>query len=221
MRGWAYGARSIRSRYGASLEPLSKVRIHYVEKEGEDTVRIDSVDLVRSIFSAQQRLDASVVASWIAELTDTFVQADEPAERPWRLLDSCCGALAAGSDPELVALYFELWILRLTGIFPSIEHCIDCGSPLEGALRFDASRAGFVCGNCGGRSELVANDVRETLIRILTERVEDFASRPPRRDARIDLRSLIRDTRRHFLGHELRSWEIVQGVLNAARRIES
>lgn len=213
MRGWAYGARSVRSRYGASLEPLSRIRIHYVEKEGEDTVRIESVELIRSLFDTQRNLAAGAVSSWMAELTDTFVQADEPAERPYRLLDACCAALASGADPQLVALYFELWILRLAGIFPSVEECIDCGRNLEGALRFDAARAGFVCGHCGGRSELVANDVRETIERISSERVADFVRRPPPVDSRLDLRALVRDTRRHFLGHELRSWEIMQAML--------
>src|SRR5439155_24158679 len=30
-KGWAYGARSLRSRFGAALEPLAKVRIGFVE----------------------------------------------------------------------------------------------------------------------------------------------------------------------------------------------
>jgi DNA repair protein RecO (recombination protein O) len=40
VKGYAYGARSMRTRFGASLEPLAKVRIGYVEREGEEIVRI-------------------------------------------------------------------------------------------------------------------------------------------------------------------------------------
>ena len=47
MKGWAYGARGIKSRFGAGLEPLSKVRIGYIEKENEEVVRIESLDLIR------------------------------------------------------------------------------------------------------------------------------------------------------------------------------
>src|SRR6478672_11570229 len=71
-KGWAYGARSLRSRFGAALEPLSKVRIGYVERESDEVVRIESVDLVRSLFPAQQSLVSSVAATYIAELVDTF-----------------------------------------------------------------------------------------------------------------------------------------------------
>lgn len=213
MRGWAYGARSMRSRYGAALEPLSRINVGYVEKEGDDTVRIETVELIRSLFTAQQKLDTSVTASWLAELTDTFVQQDEPAERMFRLLDSSCEALLGGAPPVIVALYFEVWVLRLAGIFPSLETCIDCERELSASLRFDAARAGFVCGECGGRGEVVANDVRETLLRISRERVTTLASNPPSRVVTFDLRTLTRDVRRHFLGHELKSWEILQRVL--------
>src|SRR6476659_5556973 len=53
-KGWAYGARGGRTRFGASLEPLAKVRIGFLEKESDEIVRIESVDLVRSLFPAQQ-----------------------------------------------------------------------------------------------------------------------------------------------------------------------
>ena len=48
-KGWAYGARSLKSRFGAALEPLAKVRIAFLERESDEVVRIQSVDLVRSL----------------------------------------------------------------------------------------------------------------------------------------------------------------------------
>src|SRR5687768_3705723 len=92
-KGWAYGARAIRSRFGAALEPLAKVRIGYSERESEEIVRIESVDLVRSLFPAQQNLISSVGATYIAELVDTFAPANDPAETLYRLLDRTTGAL--------------------------------------------------------------------------------------------------------------------------------
>ena len=65
-KGWAYGARAIRSRFGAALEPLAKVRIGYSERENDEVVRIESVDLLRSLFPAQQSLVSSVAATYIA-----------------------------------------------------------------------------------------------------------------------------------------------------------
>jgi DNA repair protein RecO (recombination protein O) len=92
-KGWAYGARSIKSRFGAALEPLAKVRIGYVEREAEEVVRIESVDLVRSLFPAQQNLLSSVAATYIAETVDTFAQPGDPSELIYRLLDRTTEAL--------------------------------------------------------------------------------------------------------------------------------
>ena len=86
-KGYAYGARSLRTRFGASLEPLAKVKIAFLERESDEVVRIESVDLIRSLFPAQQNLLSSVAASYIAETVDTFAQSGDPAELIYRLLD--------------------------------------------------------------------------------------------------------------------------------------
>src|SRR5205085_8333486 len=112
-KGWAYGARAIRSRFGAALEPLAKVRIGYVERESEEVVRIESVDLIRSLFPAQQNLACSVAATFIAELVDTFAQADDPSELIYRLLDRTTEGILDGLPPMPIIAYAELWILRL------------------------------------------------------------------------------------------------------------
>ena len=126
VKGFAYGARGIRSRFGASLEPLAKVRIGYAIREAEDAVRIESVELIRSLFPAQQQLVTSVAATYIAEMVDTFAPAGDPAELIYRLLDRTTEALLAGSPPNAVVAYAEIWILRLGGVFPPARTCMTC-----------------------------------------------------------------------------------------------
>src|SRR3954468_12149859 len=109
VKGFAYGARSMRTRFGASLEPLAKVRIGYIEREAEEVVRIESVDLIRSLFPAQQNLVSSVAATFIAEMVDTFAPANDPAELMYRLLDRTTEALLEGAPPLPVVTYAELW----------------------------------------------------------------------------------------------------------------
>src|SRR5213593_1327422 len=176
-KGWAYGARSLKSRFGAALEPLAKVRIVYVEREAEEVVRIESVDLLRSLFPAQQDLLTSVAASYIAETVDTFAQADDPSELIYRLLDRTTEALLAGAAPLRVVAYAEVWMLRLAGILPSLHNCVECHAPSERPLRFDARANGFVCGNCAGRdAEIVPNAVAGALDTIARSSVADFAA---------------------------------------------
>jgi DNA repair protein RecO (recombination protein O) len=213
-KGWAYGARSIKSRFGASLEPLAKVRIGYIEKEAEEVVRIESVDLIRSLFPAQQNLVSSVAATYIAEMVDTFAQADDPAELIYRLLDRTTEALLEGAVPLEVVTYAEIWILRLTGIFPSLRDCIECGESLDRPLRFDDKLEGFVCASCAGRTAFViSNDVAAALDSLRLP-VHEFHAPT---GVLLEMRSLAGTVRRNFLGYELKSFEVLAAVVGYAR----
>ena len=212
-KGWAYGARAIRSRFGAALEPLAKVRIAYIERESDEVVRIESVDLVRSLFPAQQNLVSSVAATYIAELVDTFAPANDPAELLYRLLDRTTAALLDGVAALPVVTYAEIWTLRLGGIFPSLRECRECGETLARPLRFDERVEGFVCANCAGRDAfVVSNDVTDAL-EALRVPVEEFASRRWRVEVLMEMRSLSGFVRRAFLGHELKSFEVLASVI--------
>jgi len=211
VKGFAYGARSLKSRFGAALEPLAKVKIAFAEREGDEVVRIESVDLIRSLFPAQQNLVANVSASYIAETVDTFAQSGDPAELVYRLLDRTAEALLAGRPPLAVVAYTEIWMLRLGGVFPSLRHCIECHGPLERPLRFE--RVGFVCQQCRTRdAEVVPNEIAAALDDIMRLPVSEFAAPP---DVLFELRSLAATMRRNFLGHELKSYEVLAGVITA------
>ncbi len=213
-KGWAYGARAIKSRFGAALEPLAKVRIGYAERESEEVVRIESVDLIRSLFPAQQNLITSVAATYIAELVDTYAQPNDPAELMYRLLDRTTEALLEGAEPIAVVAYAEIWTLKLGGIFPSLRHCPECGEALARPLHFDAKQAAFVCTNCAGRDrELIGNEVVDTIDALLRMPVHEFAKRGTRSETLFEVRSLAGTIRRNFLGHELKSFEVLATVM--------
>lgn len=212
-KGWAYGARSIKSRFGASLEPLSKVQIGYMEKESDEVVRIQSIDLIRSLFPAQQNLLANVAATYLAETIDTFAQPEDPSEVIYRLLDRGAEALLSELPPMAVVAYAEIWILKLTGVFPSFKQCSECGNPLERPLRFDPAKSGFVCDGCSARGvEILPNELVDELSLVMKLPVEEFAAHPPSPALLFEIRSLAASIRRSFLGHELKSYEVLAGI---------
>jgi len=213
-KGWAYGARGVTSRFGASLEPLAKVEIGYVERESEEVVRIESVDLLRSLFPAQQHLARNVAATYLAETIDTFAPAGDPAELMYRLLDRTCEALLEGTPVLPVITYAEVWILRLAGIFPSIRRCMECGEALSRPLRFDDRLQGFVCGDCAGRdASVVSNAAAEEIERIGRLPVSEYGGVATPIETMLEVRGLAGSLRRHFLGHELKSFEVLTSVM--------
>jgi DNA repair protein RecO (recombination protein O) len=214
VKGFAYGARGIKSRFGASLEPLAKVRIGYAEREAEEAVRIESIELIRSLFPAQQELLRSVAATYIAEMVDTFAPANDPAELIYRLLDRASEAMLDSKSPIAIVAYVEVWMLRLGGIFPSTRACMQCGGEIGRPLRFDTKVEGFVCDNCATRDAfIVSNDVVAELDAIARLPVAEFAQRDIAGDVLFEVRSLAGTIRRNFLGHELKSFEILSSVV--------
>ena len=214
VKGFAYGARGIKSRFGASLEPLAKVRIGYAEREADEAVRIESIELIRSLFPAQQELLRSVAATYIAEMVDTFAPANDPAELIYRLLDKASEAMLDTKSPIAIVAYVEVWMLRLGGIFPSTRTCMQCGGEIARPLRFDTKVEGFVCDNCATRdSFIISNDVAAELDAIARLPVAEFAQREIAVDVLFEVRSLAGTIRRNFLGHELKSFEVLSSVV--------
>ena len=211
-RGVARGARGPRSAFSGALEPMTEARVLYFEREGRELVSIDSADIIRSSFPLATPLDRGLLLSALAESLQTFVADSEPAEPFHRLARHAMDALFAGGAPELVAAYFDVWILRLSGLFPNPAECAACGGPLDSTspLFFDERRPGFVGPECrSGEVLRLSSAARKTLSGILASPL-DPAARPERL---AEITEVARRARRHFLGHELKSQRVLSEVL--------
>ena len=148
-RGVARGARRTRSRFLGALEPLTRVVVAYVERERRDLVQLREVDTVRSPLAARDP-DALGYVGYFAELIDEWAPEADPNERLYRLGASVVEALSQGVPVERLARYFEYWLLRLQGVYPSIVACHRCAADLRDRGALIASRQGvFICAQCG------------------------------------------------------------------------
>lgn len=142
-RGVAKYARRPRSRFTASLEPLTEVRMAYFEHERRELVGINYAEPVRSPLMLGAA-DALVYIGYFAELLDEWAQEADADERLYRLGASMLKALGAGVPVEPLARYFEYWLLRLQGLYPESR-----GTLSEGALTFLAGSGGVAPGRVG------------------------------------------------------------------------
>jgi DNA repair protein RecO (recombination protein O) len=129
-RGVAKSARRPRSRFTGALEPLTHVRLAYFEKETRELVSLNYAEPVRSPLAAPG--EAVHYASYFAELIDEWAPADDPNETLYRLGASVVDAMTLGTSPELLARYFEYWVLRLQGVYPPHLVCHLCGERFTG-----------------------------------------------------------------------------------------
>jgi DNA repair protein RecO (recombination protein O) len=153
LRGVANGARRMKNRFGASLEPLAHSRIMFFEKENRDLVRIQSADLLDSPMKLFEDYDRAVFAGRIIELAERFLPEHEPQDPVFRLVRMTVRALEQGCSIELASCYFEIWMLRLAGVFPDLFTCSVCSRKLQREdERFLASGLqAVVCAKCEHR----------------------------------------------------------------------
>ena len=117
-RGVAQGARRMRSRFGGALEPLTRVEVTYFEKESRELVSLNYAEPLSSpLWSV--RADALGHTGYFAELIDECALEGDADERLYRLGNSLIDALGAGVPIEALARYFEYWLLRLQGVYPT------------------------------------------------------------------------------------------------------
>jgi DNA repair protein RecO (recombination protein O) len=172
MRGVANGARKMKNRFGASLEPLAHSRLQFFEKENRDLVRIQSGDLLDSPMKLFEDYDRAVCAGHLVELVDRFLPEHEPQDPVFRLVRMTVRALEQGCPLEFAACYFEVWMLRLAGVFPDLFVCSSCSKPLQiEDVRFLApGLQAVLCDGCDHRSGTgILGEVVDLVYRILKQ----------------------------------------------------
>ncbi|HEY9282148.1 MAG TPA: DNA repair protein RecO, partial [Pyrinomonadaceae bacterium] len=151
VRGTARGARKMKSRYGASLEPFTHVRVSYFEKETRELVSLGNTEIVRSHFELLADDRAFTLLEYLGELILEFSPPHEPNERLFRMVAATLEDFAQnpGAGPGL-ARYFEIWTLKLAGFWPELKVCARCRRqlPQAAAEAAYAQGAALVCGNC-------------------------------------------------------------------------
>jgi DNA repair protein RecO (recombination protein O) len=149
VRGVARGARKPKSRFGASLEPLSHVRIWFYERETRQLVRISQCELIESFLEAQRSYNANVAFGLIAEISEAVLPEREPSDPAFRLLLATCRAIQSRGSIALPIGYFTLWTVRLGGWLPSLDHCAACGRDLAGQPGWaNTEGSGVFCRQC-------------------------------------------------------------------------
>ncbi|MDE3137048.1 MAG: DNA repair protein RecO [Acidobacteriota bacterium] len=177
IRGVAAGARKPKSRFGASLEPLSYVRMWYYERETRPLVRISQCEILESFVIAQRSYNAIAAFGLMSEIAENVLPEHEPSDPVFRLLLATSRAISTSGLIALPIGYFTLWTVRLGGWLPSLDRCGTCGRDLAGQGAWVNAEGGVFCRDCrpGGARALSA-EALATAHRMLRESVEKLAA---------------------------------------------
>jgi DNA repair protein RecO (recombination protein O) len=213
LRGVGRSARRSRKRFAGALEPLTRVRVTFVEREGSDLARLEEMEVVRSYFPAQAEPAVLAAFAYVAEVIDQFAREKQADERTFRLVGSVLDGLARGIDPRLAARYFETWTLRLQGLLPDLQACPSCGRPLAAGGWYDRRHGEVSCAGCppeSGAGERVDAGALHLAASVLAEPLEAVAARRPEPAAVAGLGALMTSILARFLERPLRSLRLLE-----------
>jgi len=149
VRGVGASARKSRRRFGGALAPMTRVAASWVEREGRELHRIESLDPLRSFAAMQSEPSCQAACAVLSEITAAIVRDEQPETSTFRLLGAVLEALEGGLHPWLAVRYAEYWTLKLHGVLPDLAHCSVCGEPLPASgLRWAVGGSGFLCSRC-------------------------------------------------------------------------
>lgn len=136
VRGVAKGARRLKSKFGASLEPFTLIQLTFFEKETRELVTIRGAEIVKSYFDAVGNAQAFEGLVYLLELVKEFALPHQADEKLFKMLRACVDFLAGNPlEANAVSAYSELWTLKLAGFLPDFKSCGACGTRLDETYR--------------------------------------------------------------------------------------
>lgn len=151
INGIVRGVRGPHAQYGAGrLEIFAHDEIIFYERKKSDIFTVSQCDLIEFFNPIRQSLERLAYASYMAELLDSVTSpCDKNAEVFFLLLNSL-KLLSGESSARRVARIFEIKLLNLLGLMPTLESCANCGNKAGMSAKFSVIQGGLICKNCLG-----------------------------------------------------------------------
>jgi DNA repair protein RecO (recombination protein O) len=192
LKGVARSAKKSRRRFGGALEPLTVVRLYYEDRERRDLARVDSCDVLQSPLADEVDYPRAVALGYVAEVLDELLPERESNDAVFRLSLSVLGHLRSGAV-WMPLTYFDIWMVRLTGLLPDLSTCLKCGARLNGSRAFFHPLADGLM--CAADKRLASAEMsgasRELAAEMFRAPLESFVGAPWSRTRGADLRRFL------------------------------
>ncbi|MCB0216976.1 MAG: DNA repair protein RecO [Caldilineae bacterium] len=140
----AKGVRRITSRKSGHVELFTQGQLLLAKGRSLDV--LTQADTIEPFAALREDLVRTTYAYHVAELVDRLTEEGSPSPAVFDLLAGAMTALCEAEDPSLVARYFELRLLGLSGYRPQLFSCVVCGEALgEAGNAFSPEAGGAAC----------------------------------------------------------------------------
>jgi len=141
----ARGAKKPSSR----LSSITQLFTHgfFLVQQGRGLGGLQQGEIISSLRSIGEDIFLTAYASYIVELTDKCTEDKKPNPFHFELLYQTLNYLNEGYDPDILMNIYEMKMLPVLGLSPTLNQCSICGRT-DGHFSFSIREGGFLCHQC-------------------------------------------------------------------------
>ncbi len=151
IKGIARGVRGARPLLvgGGNLELFAHDGLVFYERKRSEFYTISQCDLLEYFNPIRESLDKMSYAAYIIELLDSVTSLSDRNTEAFDLLLNSLRLMTGESSAKRVARIFEIKLLGLLGLMPSLGFCASCGGRVEEpGVKFSLRHGGLICKGC-------------------------------------------------------------------------
>jgi len=208
----AKGARRPKGPFESALDLLAYCHVVFLRKSSGALDLLTEAKLQRRFRPPGRDLSCLYAGYYVAELLTELTDDYDPHAPLFDLADQVLQELARGGPVSLLVLRFELAALAILGHLPSLNTCVECGTPVAqaGRVAFGMLVGGVLCANCkSGKRQVVSisGSTLQAMTALTDLQTESWREINLEPRSRGELRGLMRNYVAHMLGHKPRMHE--------------
>ena len=213
----AKGGRRLKGPFESALDLLALCRIVFLRKSHGTLDLLTEAKLQRRFRPANSSLPNLYAAYSIAEFLKEFTDEYDAHPALFQLANKTIKAFSEGKSVTQQLLHFEMTALRLLGLAPQLDYCVECGSVPEPAKRLllGLANGGVLCNQCKlGKKHLVM--VSPEVVAIIKRYVQEgdaWQEAPLDSHRQGELRSVIHRYMANLAGHPLRMHKYLGSIV--------
>ena len=152
-----------RNKSALALRPFTYGK--YDLFKNRDSFNLNNASVLKSYYKIGEDVDKYMNSSYILEFTEKVLQEGQPSQGMFNLIIDYLDVIEnRQKSHETVVLGYQVKTLKIMGVLPELNYCIDCGEPISKEnppVYIDIKEGGLVCSKCG---KPVGNTGRDLLI---------------------------------------------------------
>jgi DNA repair protein RecO (recombination protein O) len=141
----ARGAKKPNSRLSAITQLFTHG--YFLVQIGSGLGSLQQGEMISSLRSIREDIFLTAYSSYIVELTDKSTEDRKTNPYLFELLYQTLHYINEGYDPDVLMNIYELKILNVLGLYPTLNQCSVCGHT-DGHFAFSIREGGILCHRC-------------------------------------------------------------------------